>query len=334
MSQHQRQRFLTTNDWHTFIARLTSVDPNTGQPSIADPGAELLKLRHQVYSEIEALRQRPLLVYATRFPTPPNHPASFATSIDLTDVDGFADLVGTTPEADAVDVLLHSAGGSAEATERIVALLRGKFKRVDFLIPHSAYSAATMLALSGDEVILHPAATLGPIDPQLNGVPARAIQRGFENARNAIKKTGPEALPAYLPLIEKYSLHLLELCSDSLELSESLVRDWLNQYMFKHNPKSAEVVEAAVKFFSAYELHLTHSRSLTFDRVFHLGLHISQPEQYLGELMREAHILLQGFFGITAFVKLFENNRGLSWGTQQQVLQTAPQRQNLPFSIE
>ena len=49
-------------------------------------------------------------------------------------------------------------------------------------------------------------------------------------------------LPAYIPLIEKYSLDLLELCEDSEKLAKELVSTWLNKYMFK---------EAAI-------LHLNH----------------------------------------------------------------------------
>ncbi|MQY59252.1 MAG: hypothetical protein GH144_06555 [Clostridia bacterium] len=36
-----------------------------------------------------------------------------------------------------------------------------------FLIPHTAYNAATMLALSGDEILMDDRSTLGPIDPQI-----------------------------------------------------------------------------------------------------------------------------------------------------------------------
>src|SRR6202012_4411715 len=145
-------------------------------------------------------RGRPLIVYAARFvqsaiPNAPNF-------IDLSDIDGFTDLINSIPtDKDSVDVLVHSPGGKPDATERLVYLLRNRFKEVHFLVPHSAYSAATMLALSGDSIVLHTSATLGPIDPQINGMPARSIKKGFAKVRDSIK---PETLPAYLPLIEKY----------------------------------------------------------------------------------------------------------------------------------
>lgn len=301
----KRQRIATLNAWHQFIARVIS------------SGEEInfYDLRRACYQEIEALRGRPLFVYAAKFPSTLGAPIS----IDVTDVDGFTDLVGSV-EGASVDILLHSPGGSPEATERIVSIIRNTFDNVTFLIPHSAYSAATMLALSGNRIILHPSATLGPIDPQINGTPARSIRRGFDKIRDLLKTEGPEALPAYLPLIEKHSIELLEICDDFLKLSKELATEWLSTYMFAGRSDAADVIEKAVNFFSNYDEHKTHSRPLMLDKIQPLGLMVERADGDLRELMWEAHILLDGFFNASAFVKLFENSQGLSWGRQVQVI--------------
>jgi hypothetical protein len=184
-----------------------------------------------------------------------------------------------------------------------------------------------MLALSGNEVILHPSATLGPIDPQINGIPARSIRRGFDKVRELLKKEGPEALPAYIPLIEKHSLEVLEICDDSLKLSKELVGEWLLKYMFDGVSERATEIEKVVEFFSNYDEHKTHNRPLTFDKIQKFNLRIALAESPLRELMREAHILITGFFSVSSFVKLYENTTGLSWGRQFQILQPqgAPQ---------
>lgn len=36
------------------------------------------------------------------------------------------------------------------------------------MVPHAAYSAATLLALGADEIIMHPNGNLGPVDPQIS----------------------------------------------------------------------------------------------------------------------------------------------------------------------
>jgi hypothetical protein len=297
-----RLRLDSQSAWHTFL-----------EQSKDKPINLYLQLRVPVYREIEELRGRPLLVYAVQWP---NAPANAPISIDHSDVDGFMDLVDSVPSSTEVDIVLHSPGGSPEATERIVDILRDRFEKVCFLIPSAALSAATMLALSGDEVVLHPAATLGPIDPQVNGIPARSIQRGFERVREVLKDEGPEALPAYLPLLEKQSLEVLEMCADFLSLSRELVSGWLAAYMFKGDASTAtsEVILRASEFFSDYDHHKTHGRPLSFRKVQHLGLKIVKADPQLASLLREVHVVLNGTFAMTHFVKVYENSSGLSWG--------------------
>ena len=106
----QRPKFKSTQDWNNFIGKQQGLT-----------GDYLLQLRTQCYNEIEVLRGRPLLVYASRFL---DAPKGAPVSIDLTDIDGFTDLVSSFKEADSVDVLIHSPGGQPDATERIVNILR------------------------------------------------------------------------------------------------------------------------------------------------------------------------------------------------------------------
>ena len=155
--QPQRKKFKTTQDWNNYFSA-------TQQAKKLLTGNDLFALRKVVYEEIEKHRGRPLFIYSTKFLE--GVPRGTPNSIDLSDVDGFTDLINSVKGNGSVDILLHSPGGLPDATERLVGLLRGKFNEVNFLIPHSAYSAATMLALSGDRIVLHPSATLGPINPQ------------------------------------------------------------------------------------------------------------------------------------------------------------------------
>ncbi len=53
-----------------------------------------------------------------------------------------------------VDIIIHSPGGSAEATQSIVGMLRENFDNIRFIIPNMSKSAATMMAMSGDEIMM------------------------------------------------------------------------------------------------------------------------------------------------------------------------------------
>jgi hypothetical protein len=50
----------------------------------------------------------------------------------------------------------------------LVALFREFAKSFNVLIPYRAYSAASLLALGADEIVMHPFAELGPIDPTVS----------------------------------------------------------------------------------------------------------------------------------------------------------------------
>lgn len=316
--QQQRKKFKSSQDWNDFIANAQQSDQHiTGQ--------YLLELRKSCYGEIEEYRGRPLLVYATKFLD--SLPQGVPNFIDLSDVDGFTDLINSLKDYTSVDIILHSPGVRPDATERIVGILRNKFDEINFLIPHSAYSAATMLALSGDQIILHPSATLGPIDPQINGIPARSIKRGFEKVKEKIAKEGPESLPAYIPLIEKYSIDLLELCEDSEKLAKELVSTWLKSYMFKNEKNAGRKIKNAVEYFSDYDTHLLHSRPLSLEKLSKFDLKIELADDVLKDLLWEAYILLNGFFNVSPFVKLYESNHGVSWGKQFQQIFINPQPQ-------
>jgi len=260
-NQAEAPEFRNAQIWQKYLEKLAS------QSDEGVDAQHLLDLRLNVYSKIEKIRNRPLIVYASKFIGASEQQS--LSAMDLDDVAGFTDLVESIESEDskAVDVLIQSPGGAADAAERIVHILRQRFNDVAFLVPHSAYSAATMLALSGNQIILHPTATLGPIDPQINGVPARSIKRGFDKARQTIETSGPEALPAYIPLIEKYSLHLLEVCEDAESLARNLVTEWLENYMFSGSNMDKAKIKKISNYFSEYDHHLTHSRPITCEKL-------------------------------------------------------------------
>ena len=66
-----------------------------------------------------------------------------------------------------VDLFIHSNGGSGTVPWRIVNLIRQYTKNFAVLVPHHAFSAATLIALGADEIVMHKMGCLGPIDPSV-----------------------------------------------------------------------------------------------------------------------------------------------------------------------
>jgi len=270
-------------------------------------------LRKETFLRIECVTGRPLICYVAKT----HHlPQGIPAYIDDSDLTGFGDLIQSV-QGEAIDIFIVSNGGSVEAAERIVRLLRERFKTVRFIVPANAYSAATLMCFSGDEIVMDPLATLGPIDPQINGVPARAILRAFETIEKRLKEEGPRALTAYMPLISKYDLHILEICKSAQELSKELARNWLSTYMLKC-PEDDPRVTKSVDFFSNYDLHKSHGRSIARGKARELGLKVINVEEIegLADLVRSLYNQYELWFDKTPFYKVFENAWGINWGRQ------------------
>ena len=66
-----------------------------------------------------------------------------------------------------VDLFIHSNGGSGTVPWRVVSLIRQYTENFAVLVPHHAFSAATLIALGADEIVMHKMGCLGPIDPSV-----------------------------------------------------------------------------------------------------------------------------------------------------------------------
>ena len=64
-----------------------------------------------------------------------------------------------------IDLLLVSNGGDGLVPWRLVPIFREYAKQFNVLIPYKAHSAATIMALGANEIVMHKFGALGPIDP-------------------------------------------------------------------------------------------------------------------------------------------------------------------------
>jgi len=68
-------------------------------------------------------------------------------------------------KTDKIDLFLYSNGGDALVPWRLVSMAREYCDKFSVLIPYKAHSAATMIALGADEIIMSDLSELSPIDP-------------------------------------------------------------------------------------------------------------------------------------------------------------------------
>lgn len=94
------------------------------------------------------------------------------------------------------DLFLCSNGGAGTVPWRLVSLFREFATSFNVLIPYRAYSAATLIALGADEIVMHPFGELGPIDP--------TVSNEFNPTDNSGRRLGisVEDVKAYVDFIK------------------------------------------------------------------------------------------------------------------------------------
>lgn len=79
----------------------------------------------------------------------------------------FADAVDDVPPGQPLDLMLTSLGGDGEAAIRMAAMCHADRDDFRVVVPDTAASAATLLALAAEAVVMSDTSALGPVDPQI-----------------------------------------------------------------------------------------------------------------------------------------------------------------------
>ncbi len=131
--------------------------------------------RVEIYNKIEETRRRPLISYITSSRL--NATGAMASDV----IPELCTQIREIPKEEKnIDLLIVSNGGDPVVSWRIISLLRERFQQIGVLLPYEAYSAATLVALGANDIVMHPFSNLGPVDPQLSGernIPGRPGQK-------------------------------------------------------------------------------------------------------------------------------------------------------------
>jgi ClpP class serine protease len=97
--------------------------------------------------------------------------------IDLEDAQTIIAAIKETPPERPIDIVLHTPGGLVLAAMQIARAVEAHPAKVTVYVPVYAMSGGTLIALAADEIVLGEFSVLGPIDPQIAGLPAASIVR-------------------------------------------------------------------------------------------------------------------------------------------------------------
>ncbi len=211
-----------------------------------------------------------------------------------------------------LDLILHTPGGDLAATESIVDYLKSIFGRnIRAIIPQISMSAGTMIALSCKSILMGKQSNLGPIDPQINGIPCQGVIAEFERAKLDIR-SNPASAPLWQVIISKYHPTFLGTCEHAIKWSDSLAETWLTDNMCNGDIVKSKKI---LKEFSDHNANRSHSRHISKQKCKEIGLTIEDMEndQTLQDAILRVHHCFMHAFAQTTAIKIVENQNGVAY---------------------
>lgn len=229
--------------------------------------------------------------------------------INDSDKNAFMNAVYGLDRSKGLDLVLHTPGGDLAATESLVTYLKKLFQNdIRAIIPQISMSAGTMIALSCKEIIMGEQSSLGPIDPQMNGVACQAVLDEFEGAVKEVD-ANPSSLGLWQVIIAKYHPTFLIACKDSVNWSKHLAEEWLKDVNPDINMKSI------LDTFIDHENSFSHNRHYSIDSCRKAGLNVVRLEdnQELQDAVLSLHHCYMILMDKYPIVKIIENNNGSTY---------------------
>jgi hypothetical protein len=237
------------------------------------------------------------------------------------DRDGFMRTIHGMDYAEGLDLILHTPGGSIAATQAIITYLREKFGRnIRAIVPHTSMSAGTIMACSCKEIIMARHSSIGPIDPQIRGVPAHGVRAELTRAFEEIK-ADPLKQTIWAPILAQYSPTFIGNCENAIKWSEEFARQQLADNMFHKVRGAKKKIDAVMQALTAYDEVKLHERQIGYKEAEAIGLKITllEDDQNLQDLVLTVHHCYVHTLGNTPAFKIIENHKGDAFVKMQQM---------------
>lgn len=206
-------------------------------------------LRQLMIRDIEQITGRRLLVYFAD-----GEDADPGAQILSSDDVHFAELLGDGTDCPA-DLLIETDGGSTDATEKLVGLLRTLIPDLRAIVPRRAKSNGTLLALAAGSIVMGTTSELGPIDPFVD--------------------ISPEArVPAHILLAEGVQPLIQSTALYAIGQTKTLAGELLRSGMLKGRPD--EEIDALVAKLASRDHYHSHGSVIDADEAARLGLVITR----------------------------------------------------------
>ena len=272
---------------------------NTYQDSIG----KLNELRQEYLNKIYTITGRNIISYYSGWLKNSSAPN---TIINDNDINALMNAVNKLDRTKGLDLVLHTPGGDIAATENVVNYLQSAFpNNIRAIIPQLSMSAGTMIALSCNCIVMGKQSSLGPIDPQFNGIACQGILDEYSRAISDVT-ANPNALGIWQPIISKYHPTLIGDCENAVKWSKELATKWIKKVNAGINMIDVE------NLFISHSTSYSHSRHISRDECKTVGLNIEDLEnnQDFQDAVLSLHHCYMILFDKWRYSKIVENQIG------------------------
>lgn len=157
--------------------------------------------------------------------------------IDQSDAAPIGSMLDAIGECENLDLMINSPGGFGEAAEKIVEMCRAHCSReFRVVVPNYAKSAATMIALGADVIVMGYPSELGPIDPQYQitiadtaqTVSGQSFVQAYEHAQEEVQKamSANQSPVGYLQSLSASTMEpaFIEHCRRGIDFSRDIAK--------------------------------------------------------------------------------------------------------------
>lgn len=190
-----------------------------------------------------------------------------------------------TPFVDAIndvydrplDLMLTSYGGNGEAALRLATMCHAEREDFRVIVPDTAASAATLLTLAAESILMSSTSALGPIDPQMylqarkQYVPAKDIVSIVKDMVEPRVKDNPQLLELYAYFLGDIDAVIYQKAQSAIERTREVVPEIL---ALRQNPFPPEAVQTIVESLHNQPMH---SATIGYTKAKELGL----PVEYM-----------------------------------------------------
>lgn len=278
-------------------------------------------IRRKYLLKLHELTGRNVIAYYSGFLQKKIRELQGELGINDNDKNGFMTTIHKLDSSKGLDLILHTPGGEVAATESIIDYLTKKFDDIRIIVPQLAMSGGTMIACAGNKIVMGKQSSLGPIDPQFNGLPAHGILEEFKQAHDEIKKDNSK-IAVWQPIIAKYHPTLIGECQKAVEWSKVIAKNALEKRMLKDNPNKKKIVAKILKELTSHSITLSHSRHLSDEKCKELGLVVESLEDnqdFQDAILTIHHAFMHTLTATPAF-KIIENHNGVAYIQSMQSL--------------